>query len=460
MRCGAVLAALLGLAQAIAPAKAASPEAEGSLYAPLRYNDDVARIQTSLGPDDIWNRFKHIQLGEDPQTWLGLAGEMRERQEAYVNPSFGIKAPASNSYILHRLDVFADLHLSNSLRLFGELGDALRFNRRNVASTTDVDRLDLQQAFVEYRPPGSPLIARLGREELSFGWQRLIAQREGPNVRRAFDGGRLTLATDNVTVDLFGVRPVNNHPAYFDDTVSRTQLLWGAYATMPVVGPLKADVYVLGYQNTTAKYRGLTGVERRLTGGVRLFGKTPDFDWNLEAAKQGGTYRNLNIDAWMLAAVTGITFAELPWSPRLGLEGNILSGDTGGRRPIGTFNAMFPRLPYFAEISLLVPSNVIEMRPTVTFAPVTDVSVVVGWAFLWRKSLRDGLYSSGQVLIAGTNKVTAGRIGNEASLDARWRFNEHLTFGASYARFNVGPALTEVHAKNVDFGVGFATFKF
>jgi hypothetical protein len=461
MRLIRMIAALgLGALCWASPGLAASPEGEGSIFAPLRYNDDVSRIRSATGAQDFWNPVKRVDLSADPAVWLSLGGELRERWETSVNPSFGIKAPSSNGYVLHRLGLFGDLHLGEALRVFVDLGDALRFGRRNVASTTDVDRLDVHQAFVDYTVPGTPIRVRAGREEMSFGWQRLIALREGPNVRRAFDGGRVSARVGDVVVDVFGVRPVNNHTGYFDDTVSRTQSLWGVYVTTPVVGPLQADVYALGYENTAAKYRGLTGSERRLTGGVRLFGRTPDYDWNIEAVKQGGTYRNLTIDAWMLAAVTGVSFRALPWSPRLGLEGNVVSGDTGGRRPLGTFNAMFPRLPYFAETSLLVPSNLYDLRPTVTFSPIEDVSVVVGWDVLWRKSARDGLYSSGQVLITGTNKSPGSRVGNEASFDARWRVDDHLTLGGIYAHFNAGPVLKSAGGRDVDFMVGFATYKF
>lgn len=458
----ASLAALLlaGCLSCAAPVQAASPEGEGSIYAPVRYDDDAAKIAAGTGPDDFWRPLKHIDLAADPAIWLGLSGELRERYETSVNPSFNIKAPRSNGYLLHRLDLFADLHLGEYFRVYAELGQALRFGRRNVASTTDVDRLDAQQAFVEYRVPGTPIIARLGREELSFGWQRLIAQREGPNVRRSFDGGRVTAKFDNASIDFLAVRPVNPKVNEFENTFSHTQMLWGTYATVPVYGPLRADLYVLGFQNDTARYRGLLGREQRLSVGTRLFGRTPDYDWNIEAVRQGGTYRTLSIDAWMLAAVTGVTFRDLPMKPRLGLEGNLISGDTGSKKGLGTFNAMFPRLPLFAETSLLVPANIYDYRPTITFTPIENVEVVAGWDFLWRKTNKDGLYSSGQVLITNTNKVKANRIGDEASLDVRWRLSEHLVLGAIYARFNAGPTITQAGGKSVDFGVGFATYKF
>ena len=87
-----------------------------------------------------------------------------------------------------------DLHVTDWFRAFVELGDDRIFGRRGNTSTTDVDRWDLMQRFVDLRLPspfGDAPTVRYGREELLFGYQRLVAVREGPNVRRDFDGLRI-----------------------------------------------------------------------------------------------------------------------------------------------------------------------------------------------------------------------------------------------------------------------------
>ena len=332
-----------------------------------------------------------------------------------------------------------------------------------MTSTTDIDRLEVLQAFVDIEPRspfGDAPVFRIGREELSFGYQRLIALREGPNVRRDFDGFRVTDTFGGATIDLLAVRPVSNAISAFDDHFNANQLLWGGYLTVPA-GPLgKADIYWLNYENRNAKFRGLSGREVRQTYGFRLFGDSEGFDWNAELALQTGSFRGRQVRAAMAAGIVGYTFKDTPWQPRIGLEANAASGDNSRDGAIGTFNAMFPRLPYFAETSLLVPANVIDVRPVVSFKPIPSVTATFGWDTLWRASNTDGLYGSGLVQYANTNKGTSDRIGTELSADIRWRVDRHLTIGAIAAQFMAGPAVQQALGKSVTFLVVFGTYRF
>jgi hypothetical protein len=445
--------------------RAASPEPGDPIFHNLRYEDDFSYLADPLKRTSPWDQFKYIPLGDGQYgpSYLSLGGEMRERFESYLNPNFGIKAPPSNAYLLERLLLNSDLHLTDYVRIFLQLGEMERLGNRGTPSTTDIDKLDVMQAFIDLRPP-SPLgdapVIRIGREELLFGYQRLIAVREGPNVRRDFDGFRLHDDIDGASIDLLAVRPVNDAQGVFDDHTNMDQYLWGAYLTIPLDSTTKIDLYELNYQNTTAKYRGLTGVEQRQTWGFRLFGQSDGFDWNGEAALQQGTFRNHDIRADMFAGIIGYTFRGVAWEPRIGVETNFASGDNIHSSAVGTFNAMYPRLPYFAETSLLVPANVYDIRPVLSVRPTPNVLAVFGWDNLWRASTTDGLYGSGMTEYPGTNKTTGVRVGTELSADVRWRLNEHLLVGAIFAEFFSGGAVTEALGKNVSFFVLFATFRF
>lgn len=472
---GMGLAALGALAIAAGPARAESPELPDPNYRGLRYNDDVAKFADPAKRTDIFGKIKYIPIanGDWGPSYLSLGGEIRERSETYTHQNFGFKAPSYNSYVLQRLQINADLHLTDYFRLFAQFADNERFGGRGVTSTTDIDRGDFTQAFVDVRLP-SPLgdapTIRAGREELLFGFQRLIAVREGPNDRRSFDGFRFTDKWGDFAIDLFDVRPVNNNSGSLDDNANYAQRLWGGYLTVLIGNVTKADVYLLDYTNTAAKFRGLVGAEHRDTIGARVFGKARGFDWNFEAASQTGTYRNLQVRAYMLAALGGYTFENLPFTPRLGFSANYASGDDAhNKTTIGTFNAMYPRLPYFAETSQLVPANVKDFRAVFSFDPLKDVQVVLGWDKLWRASTTDGLYGSGLVMYTGTNaaNVTGSRVGDELTVDARWQVDQHLSMGAIAAHFDVGPALSQARpavgqpfGRDENFYVLYAKYKF
>jgi hypothetical protein len=454
------------LSAACGGAWAESAELPDPVYHNLRYLDDFSHPAAPNKKPDLWDKFKFIPIGDGRfgPTFLTLGGEWRERFESYVNPNFGIKAPARDGYLLQRLLVNADLHATNYFRVFLQLGDMRRLGVRGVTSTTDIDPLDLMQAFVDFTPPtpfGDAPTFRFGREELLFGYQRLIAVREGPNVRRAFDGFRFSDQMDGASIDLVAAHPVtDNSGAGFDDATNFNQTLTGAYATLPIGSVLKTDLYWLDYENDAAKYRGLSGVEERRTIGSRMFGDLDGFEWNLEAMGQTGTFRNQEIRAYMLAGIVSYTFRDLPWTPKIEVEANDASGDNSHSSTIGTFNPMYPRLPYFAETALLVPANVKDVRPVFSFDPVKDVQAVFGWDTLWRASTTDGLYGSGMVEYANTSKATGSRVGTELSADVRWRIDQHLQVGAIAAEFLAGPAVEQALGKNVTYLVAYMKYKF
>jgi hypothetical protein len=453
---GCLLAASAGFAE--------SPTQIDPPFHNLRYDDNFSYLAGKADPT-LWERLKYIPLGSSAYgpIFLTLGGEIRERFETYQNPNFGINAPPANGYLLQRLNLDGDLHVTDYFRAFVQLGDDRIFGNRWVASTTDVDRWDLMQRFVDLHPPspfGDDPTFRAGREELAYGYQRLIAVREGPNVRRDFDGYRVIDRIGDATVDFISVQPTVDSPYAMDDATNMAQHLSGVYITTPVFAALKADLYALNFSNTQAKFRGLTGKENIETIGTRLFGKEAGFDWNVEASTQTGTFRTQNVQASFLAAVAGYTLENIDWKPRFGFSANYASGDDAHSKTIGTFNPMYPRLPYFAETSQMVPANIKDIRPLFSFQPAQRWDVVLGWDSLWRVSTTDGIYGSGMVEIPNSNKATSSFVGTELSADIRWQVDFHLQLGAILAELYAGPALTEIKGKDLIYAVAFAKYKF
>ena len=230
----------------------AVPEFTDPPYHSLRYNDDFTYLADPAKASDPWDQFKYIPIGEGPYgpSYVSLGGEVRERFEAYLNPNFGLHAPPSNAYLLHRLLLDADVHVTDHLRAFFQLGEMERLGDRGVTSTTDIDHLDLMQAFVDLRPPGpigdAPVV-RVGRE----GSSRLPTP--GLRSRGAQCAARLRWPEfndriDGATIDLIAVRPVSDNTGVFDDHTNMKQSLSGAYLTIPVGPVLKTDIYWLDYE--------------------------------------------------------------------------------------------------------------------------------------------------------------------------------------------------------------------
>jgi hypothetical protein len=472
-KCGAAgaFACFAGFSMAgLGAARAESPPQFDPPFHFLRYDDDFRNLAAKPNPTP-WERIKYIPLGGSAfgPAYLSLGGELRERWETYqhINHGLGNVAPGGG-YLLQRFELTADLHASDFLRFYAKLGDNRIFSRRGANSVTDTDRWELFERFVDITPPspfGDKPTLRYGRQEVSLGFQRLVALREGPNVHRDFDGLRINEKIGAASIDFLNLQPTSNSPYAWDDVTNRNQRLSGLYATTPVIGPLKTDLYYLGYENNNIRMRGQAGSEKVGTFGARLFGKAAGFDWNAEASWQTGTFRTAaktyDVRAHLLAIVAGYTFAEMPWTPRLGFSANDASGDNSANKTtIGTFNPMYPRLPYFGETAILAPANVRDIRSIVRVEPVKGVDIYVGYDMLWRASTRDGLYGSGFSTLPGTRAATGSRIGSEISLDVRWQVNPHLQLGGIVAQFQAGPAITTAGGKDMTYGVLFARMKF
>ena len=136
-------------------ARAESSEIPDPNYHGLRYTDDATPFADPARRTDIWGKLKYYPIGETEwgPIYLSLGGEVRERFKSYAHQNFGFKAPPTDAYGLERLQLDADLHVTNYFRFFAQFSNNDRFGGRGVTSTTDTDRGDFTQAFADVRLP-------------------------------------------------------------------------------------------------------------------------------------------------------------------------------------------------------------------------------------------------------------------------------------------------------------------
>jgi hypothetical protein len=246
---------------------------------------------------------------------------------------------------LHRALLHADVRIGKHVRAFVQLGYFEQSGRGLRPSPTDVDRLDITQAFLDVNRSlaGGVATLRAGRQELSFGSSRLVSVREGPNTRRSFDGGRAFWTDGDYRADAFYVRPVAISRGTFDNRADDREAFGGVYLTGPVPGSaaLRADLYYFRYERDRAAFAIGVADERRHNVGLRLFGTYGGFDWDAEAVGQIGQFGRQDIRAWTVATDIGYTFQTARLRPRLGLKLDVASGDSDpADGQLGTFNAL------------------------------------------------------------------------------------------------------------------------
>jgi hypothetical protein len=403
---------------------------------------------------------------DEAQRWISLSGELRERFESSDHPVFGLSEPTHDDYLLHRVDLAADVRAGSSFRARIETVSGTVTDWDDDPPPTQADPTDVLQAYAEtnFDAHGGQLLLRAGRQELKLGSSRLVSSREGPNVRRSFDGLRVSWSSGSRRrIDAFFVRPVSPESGRFDDGSSSAQQFWGLYATfgLPHESPLAADVYYLGLDREGAVFSAGRATERRHTIGARLFGELAPLDLNLEGAWQWGSFGDLDIRAWTLSADVGYTMSTWPGSPRFGIKADIISGDRHtADRTLGTFNPLFPRLAYFSEANVATPANLVDVQPSIAFALPRHVTATLSWNALWKFARQDAFYAPPLAPVRGTAATGSNYIGRQISMLAEWEASEHLSFSATYVYFDPGHFVKQAGGRSGNFGAAWAQFSF
>ncbi|HEY6008070.1 MAG TPA: alginate export family protein [Geobacteraceae bacterium] len=431
-----------------------------------RADEDYRYLADPARRTDLWDPFKYVPFNEAGSWYLSLGGEARERFEYFNHPTWG-QDPQDHGYLLQRYFLHGDLHLGERARLFTQLQSSLEDGRRGGPRPTDVDELDLHQAFLDlkldFAGDGS-FTLRSGRQELAYGTQRIISVREGPNVRQSFDGFRGLYRSGEAQIDAFATKPAQTNRHVFDDGPDNTKALWGSYAVLPfpLLSGGNIDLYYIGLFRRKAGFDQGSARETRHSAGGRLWRTAPPLDYNFEALFQWGSFGNGAIRAWTVASDTGYTFTALPLRPRLGLRADIASGDEDPANPdLQTFNPLFPKGAYFSEAGLIGPANFIDLNPCLDLHLTHKTTLIFDWDFFWRESTRDGMYNNAVALVRSGKKSDAHYIGSMSQAQFFWDIDRHLSFAAIYGHFFAGPFLKESGSgKDVDYITSWLTYKF
>ena len=432
----------------------------------LRYDEDYRFLSEPARRTEFWDPVKYIPVAGGRAGYLSFGGEARERFEAYENEFFSTDPDADNAYLLQRYLLHADLHPTEWLRTFGQLQSSLEDGRPGGPRPTDRDSIDVHQLFADASArlgEDSRLTLRAGRQEMSYGSERLVSVREGTNNRRAFDAVRLLYAQGLVSVDGFFSSPVETDDGAFDDQNVRDVWFWGGYATAPFPGlaGIKLDFYYLGLHKPTAAYSQGVGREERHTVGARFFGRLGRWDFNHETLYQFGLFGTGDISAWSVATDHGYTLTNLWGNPRLGLKAAIASGDQNANdEDLGTLNPLFPRGNYFTEASLLGPQNFFDVHPCLQLRPSAKWSFETGADFYWRESLDDGIYTPGGSVIYGGESAFGRFVGTDFSFVVGWQATRHLNISAGYTHFFAGQFIRQNGGEDVNYGAVWAAYRF
>lgn len=382
---------------------------------------------------------------------LSTGGELRHR---FIDQSNRLQpgGPDHTDYNQWRWRHYFDLKAGDRLRFYVEGLHADNFGEDLPEQPIDVNRWDLQNAFVDYllfKTETGTHTLRYGRQELLFGRQRLVSPLDWANVRRNFEGFRYLVKEQDWKMDLFCVNPVNTATGYQPlaiqddrfDHANHNVFFSGAYFTYTAIENANLDLYYLWLQDKIPSATRADG--ERHTVGSRYSWLVPVeqqrvWDFDVEAAYQFGNDNAQSVQAGFATLIAGHTWKAAPWTPRLSGLFYYGSGDVQpGDGTTNTFSVLFPLgHAYWALSDNLSGQNLYDYCLQVDVKPTKKTAITVAHHFFELASNGDRAYN-----VAGNAVGTPGNgtsLGNALDLYGYYAFNPNFDIQAGYSWFWYG----------------------
>ena len=441
--------------------------------------------ETQTPPPDCAGRsFSSVRSDESPSAWadhdcdrdwfdglrsmdmgragvLSVGGEVRVRYELDSTANFDRETGDGDGAFFGRAYLFADWRAGERVRTFVNLRATEAVDRDPFSRIVDDAGLDLQEAFVELWATDT-LSARFGRQEFSLPTDapsRLLSTRNGPNVRRTFDGAHLLWKPDALRLDGFYLETVDPERGTFNDRASGTERIWGArVSTAPQNDRLGWDGYYYGFADEEAEFQPVSGDQTRHTLGTRVVRQKGMDRWDLdaEAAFQwgditppdqtppdpAGRHNSRDIRAGFAAVDAGYTF-EARFRPRLGIQAYVSSGDDADGDTVGTFDAIYPSGAYLNDATLLRGQNVTSLGIRSDARLSDSVSGSIFYTRYWRTSGDDGFYLQNARLAREGMPDQSRFIGDYAGLRTQAFLNHRTDALLQFGVFDAGRFLQQ-----------------
>jgi hypothetical protein len=442
--------------------------AETPKFKNMRYEENWSSYDKN-SEHAMFSPIKRANLSQNGKVWASFGGQIRNRHEFWDGFGFGASASDDDDFNLTRIRLHGDLHLGPNARIFME-GIAALATERELAGgrrTGDNDSGDFMNAFIELQTDSAPNKGhkiRFGRQEISYGKQRIISAANWSNTRRNFDGIKGIFNFANWRLDAFWARPVTKIK-YDINKSNDDQEFYGVYASgNPTYIPGNIEAYILGLDRSSRTFNGTSGQEERYTIGTRLWGPisgTAAF-YEFEGAYQFGDHGTADIDAFMLTGELGIKPAGWPAGLKVWLAADYATGDDGaGDGDSETFDPLFPtghgHLGYADQLGRF---NIIDFRPGLTFKSFADTSVKVDFHNFWRADTDDALYNTGGGVIIAAAASSDSYVGSEIDITLKKKFTPNWDALLIYSHFFTGDTIEDGIASEEDIDAVYVQLQF
>jgi len=451
------------------PVAAQSPRPPRPDFKNLRF-DEVWPL--ALRPYRWDDAIKNIPLAGRRPLALTLGGQLRWREE--FARGFNVSAlddDYGQSRLLLSADLVAGRRASLYARGFGEFRDAQSYGRTlpGGARPSDADRHDMQNLFAEVGYGRS--FARVGRQEIALGRERLVGVPDWANTRRGSQGARAQLVHGRVAVEVIDMRPIlvrQSSRNVLDSTARlRTLSVGNAAGAKALSRGLPAVWQLYRYDQTVVN--GTNDVHR-VTSGARTmwqWGTTPaqarSVSLEFEGALQTGHANARAIDAWFWVVEAQWQLKRLHGAPAVALGLEQASGERASTADAEMFNVLYPAAHAhggFADV--IGRPNARELHLIGTWDPVKPIALRLAIYRFDRLRLDDGIYTKQNTIFRAAHASRDRHAADEIDLTSTWKVSTHWRVIAGAALVEPGPFLrgTAGGARTEHWGFAGTAFTF
>jgi hypothetical protein len=394
-----------------------------------------------------WLKNRHIGCWS-----LDIGGSLRHRfehQDNFQVRRYGDPDAPTDTFLLQRFRLEADLRHENDWRFFVQMQDARPFGTifspEDFALATPYwNPFDLRQAYLERQPDEDrPLGLHVGRQVIFYRDTRVWGPGEWGNVGRySWDGARLLLETPAARVDLIYAQRVLTLPDRFD--VDHYPFhAYGVYARLKDL-PVEFDLFYIGkstYGNDAIRSLGQHEVEDIHSPGFFLDGRWRErWDYGATFAYTMGTREGAPVSAYGGNARLGHTW-DADWKPRLGVQYSFASGDPDpGSGRDRTFDGLFGAIDsMYGWMNIFAWKNLRDYQATASVKPSDKAEIILDWHYFELDQARDAwYYGNGRPQRWDPTGDSGRRLGHEVDLTLHYRYSDRLRLRAGYSHFFPG----------------------
>jgi hypothetical protein len=387
---------------------------------------------------------------------VDVGGQYRLRQHSERNiRGLGLTG-LDDDFLLHRTRLYANAELGDYFRVYGEMLDAESNYENFPPRAIEVNRTEIQNLFVDARllaNDNGQLTARVGRQELVYGSQRLVSPLDWANTRRTFEGYKLFWQGEDWNVDAFYVRPMNVQP-YSLDSPNYDQEFMGVYSTYKAMENRTLDFYYLGYNTPAFRFD---------TWGTRYLVTSDQWLFEVEGAAQTGEYQGLD-------HVTGATTVGVGrklddafgWNP---VRWTYYDYAAGSNTLGNGFHHLFPLgHRYLGFMDLFGRRNIESINVLLTMQPHERVTLLAWYYYLWLENPNDVPYTVNMTPFNPGNRPASTELGHELDLLATFNIHPRANIQFGYSHFFAGDYYKRTpgvpHRGDADFFYTQAEFNF